>query len=94
MADAMTATASTPPQSAASPGGFEWKFLNGGWAGDEVFDPAVDGECTLTTGEFTNRFIMVEGTERHCPRSVYCFNTCNVPATSPLVSTLPRSTAP
>ncbi len=68
----------------ASPGGFEWKFLNGGWAGEEVFDPAVDGECTLTTGEFTNRFIMVEGTE-DITLDPFCFNTCNVCNVTPCV---------
>ena len=68
----------------ASPGGFEWKFLNGGWAGEEVFDPAVDGECTLTTGEFTNRFIMVEGTE-DITLDAYCFNTCSACNQTPCV---------
>jgi hypothetical protein len=68
----------------AAPGGFEWKFLNGGWAGEEVFDPAVDGECTLTTGEFTNRFIMVEGTE-DITLDAYCFNTCSACNETPCV---------
>ena len=57
----------------ANPGGFEWKFLNGGWGGEENFDPEVDGDCTLTTGEFTNRFIMVESSTTLDP---YCFGTC------------------
>ena len=68
----------------ASPGGFEWKFLNGGWGGDEVFDPEVDGECTLTTGEFTNRFIMVEG-QNAIVLDVYCFNSCNACDETPCV---------
>ncbi len=59
----------------AMPGGFEWKFLNGGWGGDEQFDPEIDGECTLTTGEFTNRFMIIGGTAP-IVLDPYCFNTC------------------
>ena len=58
------------------PGGFEWKFLNGGWGGEEIFDPAEDGDCTLTTGEFTNRFLLVDGTDP-IVLDVDCFNSCD-----------------
>ena len=59
----------------ADPGGFEWKFLNGDWAGAESFDPG--GECTLTTGDFTNRFILIESSS---PMTLepFCFNSCEV----------------
>lgn len=57
-----------------TPGGFEWKFLNGGWGGEENFDPG--GDCTLTTGDFTNRFLLVDGTTP-ITLDVYCFNSCD-----------------
>ena len=57
-----------------TPGGFEWKFLNGGWGGEENFDPG--GDCTLTTGDFTNRFLLVDGTTP-ITLDAYCFNSCD-----------------
>ena len=57
-----------------TPGGFEWKFLNGGWGGEENFDPG--GECTLTTGDFTNRFLLIDGTAP-ITLDAYCFNSCD-----------------
>ena len=66
----------------AQPGGFEWKYIGGD--GEEVFDPALDGACTLTTGEFTNRFILVEGTE-NITLDVVCFNSCEACNTAPCV---------
>ena len=56
-----------------TPGGFEWKFLNGGWGGEENFEPG--GECTLTTGDFTNRFLLIDGTAP-ITLDAYCFNSC------------------
>lgn len=43
------------------PGTYEYKFINGAvWAdGGETLDPMEDADCTLTTGEFTNRIIEV-----------------------------------
>ncbi len=68
----------------AQPGGFEWKFLNGSWDGAEIFDPELDAECTLTTGEFTNRFVIIEG-----PNAMvldpFCFNTCSPCSETPCV---------
>ena len=58
-----------------TPGGFEWKFLNGGWGGEENFEPG--GECTMTTGDFTNRFLLVDGTAP-ITLDAYCFNSCGV----------------
>lgn len=40
-------------------GGHEYKFVNSG--SDETLDSVEDAACTLTTGTFTNRFLMVEG---------------------------------
>ena len=54
-------------------GGFEWKYLNGGWGGEENFEPG--GECTLTSGDFTNRFIEVGGVDP-IVLDVVCFNSC------------------
>lgn len=56
-------------------GAHEYKFLNGGWGGDEQFDPAVHGACTLTTGAFTNRLLMVNGADDIVLDAV-CFNEC------------------
>jgi hypothetical protein len=56
-----------------SAGGHEYKFLNNG--SEEVFDPLVHGECTLTTGEYTNRYLMIDGSEPVITMA-YCFNSC------------------
>jgi hypothetical protein len=66
----------------AQPGGFEWKYISGD--GEETFDPAVSGECTLTSGEFTNRFILVEGSD-NITLDVVCFNSCDACNTAPCV---------
>lgn len=71
----------TLPQ--VNPGNFEWKFLNGGWGSEEIFDPATDGECTLTTGDFTNRFLVVNG-DTPSELEVFCFNSCYQCGTAPL----------
>ena len=57
------------------PGTYEYKFLNGGWDGQEEFDPATeDSLCTLTTGAYTNRVFTVDGSGdiTEC----YEFNSC------------------
>lgn len=55
------------------PGQYEYKFINGpNWAIPEEFD-SLSAECTLTTGQFTNRLITVE--EEMTVR--YCFNSCD-----------------
>ncbi len=54
-----------------APGSLEWKYVVNGVA--EEFDPEVDGECTLTTGEFTNRNLMVSGDQVLDPA---CFGAC------------------
>ena len=66
----------------AQPGGFEWKYISGD--GEETFDPAVSGECTLTSGEFTNRFILVEGSDA-ITLDVVCFNSCDACDSAPCV---------
>lgn len=66
----------------AQAGGFEWKYIGGD--GEETFDPAVDGACTLTSGEFTNRFILVEGTD-NITMDVVCFNSCDACDSAPCV---------
>ena len=64
-----TATLDLPP------GPFEYKFVNGDWSAGELFDPATDGECTLTTGEFTNRYLVVPA-DGNADLPVVCFNSC------------------
>lgn len=42
------------------PGTHEYKFVNVGWGTDEILDPVEDEDCTLTTGGFTNRVVVVD----------------------------------
>lgn len=58
------------------PGPHEYKFNNGGWAGTENLDSMEDAECTLTTGEFVNRLLTVEGDDPIVLDAV-CFNSCD-----------------
>ncbi len=58
-----------------APGPLEYKFLNGGWSNAETFDPEVSGACTLTTGEFTNRYFVVPSSG-NAEIGVVCFNAC------------------
>ena len=58
------------------PGLHEWKFLNGGWDGMENLDPDMDGECTLTSGEVTNRYIEVEP-GAFLELDISCFGSCS-----------------
>lgn len=60
---------------ALTPGSYEFKFLNGGWPGEEVLDPSADSLCTLTTGQFTNRLVTVGMTDTTL--TAFCFNTCD-----------------
>lgn len=59
-----------------APGPIEYKFLNGSWNNAEIFDPAVSGSCTLTTGEFTNRYFVVPSSG-NAEIGVVCFNSCD-----------------
>ena len=43
----------------------------------------LSGACTLTSGEFTNRFILVEGSDA-ITMDVVCFNSCDACDCSPL----------
>ena len=56
-------------------GGHEYKFIHNG--SEEIFDPIVHGDCTVTTPDsvYTNRYLMVEGTEDFAT-TAYCFNAC------------------
>ena len=56
-------------------GAHEYKFNNGGWAGTENYGPE-DAGCTLTTGDFTNRLLIVEGSDAMMLDAV-CFNSCD-----------------
>jgi hypothetical protein len=59
-----------------APGAVEYKFINGNWDFGEIFDPATDGACTLTTGEFTNRYFVVPA-DGNAELPVVCFNSCD-----------------
>ena len=52
------------------PGNYEYKFTLDNFAVQENFSPG--GTCTLTTGEFTNRLIAVEGDTTVC----FAWNSC------------------
>ena len=55
-----------------SNGDYEYKFTIDNWTVFEIFDP--NSNCTLTTGEFTNRLTTVSnGTANVC----FKWNTCN-----------------
>ena len=56
-------------------GPVEYKFINGGWNNAEVFDPVEDAACTLTTGEFTNRYFEVPA-DGNAAIGVVCYNSC------------------
>jgi hypothetical protein len=56
-------------------GPVEYKFINGGWGTAEVFDPVEDAACTLTTGEFTNRYFEVPA-DGNAAIGVVCYNSC------------------
>ena len=59
------------------PGGHEYKFVNSGV--EEVFDPIVHGECTVTTADsvYTNRYLFFDE-EASVETIAYCFNSCDV----------------
>jgi len=59
-----------------APGPIEYKFVNGNWAHGEVFDPTSDAACTLTTGEFTNRYFVVPSSG-NAEIGTVCFNSCD-----------------
>lgn len=58
------------------PGGYEYRFNNGGWDGQEELTPADDAACTLTTGAFTNRLVTVEGGVDAVTLDPVCFGEC------------------
>ena len=58
------------------PGALEYKFINGNWDHAENFDPVIDGACTLTTGEFTNRYFIVPA-DGNADVALVCFNSCD-----------------
>ena len=53
-------------------GPHEFKYLIGDWGGAELFDASAP--CTLTTGDFTNRYIVVDTGYTALP--TVCFNQC------------------
>ena len=55
-----------------SSGPHEFKYLLGGWDASEQFDPSAP--CTLTTDEFTNRYIVVDSGYTALP--TVCYNQC------------------
>jgi len=59
-----------------APGPIEYKFVNGDWAFGESFDPVADAACTLTTGEFTNRYFEVPASG-NADIGVVCYNSCD-----------------
>ncbi|MDE0871230.1 MAG: T9SS type A sorting domain-containing protein [Flavobacteriales bacterium] len=55
-------------------GAHEYKFVNSGV--EESFDDSTYTECTLTSGAFTNRILLVEGTDAIVTEA-YCYNSCS-----------------
>ena len=58
------------------PGGYEYRYNNGGWDGQEELTPDMDAACTLTTGAFTNRIVTIEGGVAADTLDVVCFSEC------------------
>ena len=59
-----------------APGAIEYKFVNGGWGTEEIFDPVTDAACTLTTGPYTNRYFVVPA-DGNAEIGVVCYNSCD-----------------
>ena len=57
------------------PGAHEYKYNNASWDDSESLDPEEDADCTLTTGEFTNRYLEFSGTDP-VDLAAVCFNAC------------------
>ena len=53
----------------------EWKYLNGGWTGAEVFD-STHADCTLTTGSYINRVATLSSSDTTLP--IFIFNSCDI----------------
>ena len=53
----------------------EYKFHINQWATAEDLSPEDDADCTLTTGEFTNRIVDVSGNEP-IVQDIVCFGEC------------------
>jgi hypothetical protein len=63
------------------PGTYEYKFAYDTWAGQETLLPG--SECTLTTGQFTNRILTVTG---DAVLPTVCWGECTACGEGPLVS--------
>ncbi len=67
----------------------EWKFLNGGWSGQEAFDSTTHAACTKTTIDgmnvFTNRFAALSSSDTTLPS--YVFNSCELSSSTKPVFT-------
>jgi hypothetical protein len=58
------------------PGGYEYRYNNGGWSGQEELTPDLDAACTLTTGVFTNRIVTIPGGQTTYTLDAVCFSEC------------------
>lgn len=54
---------------------YEFKYAIGNWEDQESFNPG--DPCTKTTGNFTNRYVIVSDTAA-VRVGAYCWNTCNI----------------
>ena len=63
-------------------GSYEYKFTYDNWAGQEALDATLDSACTLTTGNFTNRYITISASADTTLPEV-CWEECTACATAP-----------
>jgi hypothetical protein len=62
-------------------GDYEYKFTIDGFTEQETFTPGAP--CTLTTGDFTNRFITIDGSTTV---SAVCWESCGACGAAPLTA--------
>jgi len=57
-------------------GNHEYKYMIGSWDINESLDPVQDSACTITTGGFTNRLLVISS-EEAIDLPVHCYESCD-----------------
>jgi len=61
-----------------NPGDYEYLFQNSDWPNTEQLNPTDHGDCTLTSGDFTNRLVTVPDGAGTLIIEPFCFGTCDI----------------
>ena len=56
-------------------GNHEYKYMIGSWDINEALDAEADSACTITTGGFTNRLLVIES-EEAMDLATVCYESC------------------